>query len=41
MSENRVTEEAKTVKKACPTLGVMCYNAVPQIRIDVIGYLTP
>ena len=26
MSENRVTEEAKTVKKVCLTLGVMCYN---------------
>jgi len=28
MSENRVTEEANTVKKACPTLGVMCYNVI-------------
>jgi len=28
MYVNIVTEEAKTVNKACPTLGVMCYNAI-------------
>ena len=28
MSENRVKEEAKTVIKADPTLGAMCYNVI-------------
>jgi len=28
MTENRVTEEAETVKKACSILGVMCYNVI-------------
>ena len=28
MSENRVTEEANTVKKSLPILGVMCYNVI-------------